>query len=101
MINMNLSFDADKKYIKLIDSVINESKMYSSRSEFLKSAVREKVEKQQDLNWRIKFKQDVKKMAETAVKRGWNGELLTREEKAKIADEFLKKKGFNPDLLAP
>ncbi len=98
---MNLSVNVDKKFVKLIDLIINESKMYSSRSEFLKSAIREKLEKQEELNRRLNLKKTVKEIGLNALNRGWSGKLLTKKEKRKIADEYLKKKGINPKLLAP
>ena len=98
---MNLTISVDKKFVELIDSVINECKTYSSRSEFLKDAVREKIEKLYDINWRLKFREDTKKMAETAKARGWNGELITKEEKNKIATEHLKDIGIDPAVLEP
>lgn len=82
-------------YIELLDEAIKNSRMYTSRSEFLKDAVREKLEKL------IKFNEETadiragaRKLAALAKARGWDGSMITREEKEKAAQELLKKKGF-------
>ncbi|MBI2529978.1 MAG: hypothetical protein HYW05_02445 [Candidatus Diapherotrites archaeon] len=83
------------EYVELLDKAISNSRMYSSRSEFLKDAVREKLEKL------IKFNEETadirvgaRKLAALAKARGWDGSLITREEKEKAHQELLKKKGF-------
>ncbi len=83
------------EYIELLDEVIKNSRMYTSRSEFLKDAVREKLEKL------IKFNEETadiragaRKLAALAKARGWDGHMITREEKEQALQELLKKKGF-------
>ena len=83
------------KYIKLLDKTIKESGMYSSRSEFLKDAVREKFAEIVEMNDRLTLvRKEAKKLAKKAKARGWNGRLPTKKEKDKWALDLMKKKGF-------
>ena len=85
----------DDKYIKLIDSVIFEGKQYSSRSEFLKDSVRKNLEQAIQFNKELRELKSVsRKFAEGAIKNGWDGTLLTREDKIKAADDLFRKKGW-------
>lgn len=90
-----LSVLVDKEFVRNVDAVLEKAKCYSSRSEFIKDAIREKtfelIEKQHELN---EFRKGVKKLAMLAKKRGYRGGFLTREERAKIADEYLKERGI-------
>lgn len=92
-----LSVLVEDEFVKNVDAVLRRTKLYSSRSEFIKDAVREKtlelMEKQQQLE---EFRKGVKKLARLAKKRGYKGGFLTREQKIKVANEMLKEHGFPP-----
>jgi len=90
-----LTVAVDEDYIKNLDLVIQSSKMYSSRSEFVKDAVREKVTELIKLNDDLNaIRAAAKRLAKKAKARGWDGSLPTKKERKRIADEFLKEKGF-------
>ncbi len=83
------------EFIEAIDKMIKNSKLYSSRSEFLKDAIREKllqVELVTDEKQRSRFL--TRKFALGALENGWDGNLISREEKQKAFLKFAKKKGF-------
>ena len=82
-------------FIKAIDKAIRKSKMYSSRSEFFKDAIREKFEQLLFPNpgaW--KLRKGFRELGKIARSRGWDGKLSTRKQRAEAADELLKEKGF-------
>lgn len=90
-----LSVQVDDKFVQLIDEVVKLSGLYSSRSEFLKDALRKNVAQMQEmLESRKAMRESAKRLGEKARATGWNGELPTRKERIKIADEFMKKKGW-------
>ena len=39
----------------------------------------------------------LKEAGQVMLSHGWNGKLLTRKERAKIADEYVKEKGWSLD----
>lgn len=79
----------DPKLMKKVDEIVKKEGLYHSRNDFVRDALRAKV---LALEWRLNFRADVKKMRETALARGWNGKMPTKEERNKIAIEFLKEK---------
>ena len=82
-------------FIKQLDQAIKESKMYSSRSEFLKDAVRAKLKELEENKEKIKkMHEATRQIGLSALKKGWNGELPTREHREKIFEEFIKEKGW-------
>jgi Arc/MetJ-type ribon-helix-helix transcriptional regulator len=83
--------NAEPALIKEIDKIVREEKTYSSRNDFVREAIRNLI---REYNW-LKAKKKAKIMGEKALKKGWNGELLTKKEKEKIANEYLKEKGFS------
>lgn len=86
-----LSVVVNDGYIKMIDTAIKKSELYSSRSEFIKDAIRDKFESllliDEDLK---KIRSATRALALKAKSKGWDGHMPTREERAKIADEYLK-----------
>ncbi|MFH1256876.1 MAG: ribbon-helix-helix domain-containing protein [Candidatus Diapherotrites archaeon] len=79
--------------IKEVDKIVKSEKLHNSRNEFIRDAVRSKV-----LEFRrSKVRKMLREIRDNALKNGWNGELLTREERDKMAKEFMKKKGFSLD----
>ena len=90
-----LTIAVDSEYLRVLDAVIKNSRLYSSRSEFVKDAVREKMQELVKLDGNLeKIKKAARALGKKALERGWDGTLLSKEEKAKIADEFIKEKGF-------
>jgi len=90
-----LTVEVDEKYAKAIDKAIAKTRMYSSRSEFLKDSIRknyiEMLKTDEDFR---RIDEAAEKLAKIAKERGYKGGLLTRREKHKIAREFLKEKGL-------
>lgn len=83
------------KYIKLLDKVIKDSQMYSSRSEFLKDAIREKFGELQEFNKDLDLmRKETRKLVMKAVARGWDGRMPTRKKREEALQELLKKEGF-------
>ncbi|MDD5148156.1 MAG: ribbon-helix-helix domain-containing protein [Candidatus ainarchaeum sp.] len=90
-----LTVEIHENYAKAIDELIKKSGMYSSRSEFLKDAIRKNYEEL------IKFDKGLseihelgKKIGADARAKGYNGGLLTKEERTKIALEYAKERGI-------
>ena len=90
-----LTVEVDEKYAKAIDKAIAKTKMYSSRSEFLKDSIRKNYLEMllTDEDFR-KMHEETAKLAKIARERGYKGGLLTRKERHKIAREFLKENGL-------
>ena len=83
--------NAEPSLIKEVDRIIKTQKLYSSRNEFVRDAIRSKVSECSALGVRQKFRE----IAENALKKGWSGEMPTRAKRAKIADEYLKELGLS------
>lgn len=84
----------DERFVKSIDRLIDSTGLYSSRSEFLKDAIRKNYEeliKHDEGRWKIH--QAGKELFKLAKKRGYKGGLLSKKEKDEIAREYMKKKG--------
>lgn len=81
--------------IAKVDEIIKAVKWYSSRNEFIRDAIRSKIVELE----RAEIRKDLKQVAKTCLKRGWNGEMPTREEREKCLKEFLKEKGLSWDEL--
>lgn len=91
-----LSVQVEDKLAKEIDSLIRRSGMYSSRSEFLKDAIRKNIMEFSALSDdQLKIRLGVRKLALKSYERGWRGEMPTQEERSKIADEYLKENRIN------
>ena len=86
-----LSVAIDERFVKVIDELISKSGMYSSRSEFLKDSIRknfdELLKTDEDLR---KIHEGLQKLKKLAYERGYDGRMPTREEREKIAREFVK-----------
>jgi len=81
--------NVEPRLIKQVDRLVKEEG-YPSRNEFVRDAIRSRVEELE----RLKIRKALKKLAKKAVKSGWDGSLLTQEEREKIFQEFIKEKGF-------
>jgi Arc/MetJ-type ribon-helix-helix transcriptional regulator len=86
-----LSVAVDETYARAIDEVIKSTKIYSSRSEFLKDAIRKNLAEILRLGEDLKkIHEESEKLAVKAKARGFKGKQLSRSERAKLAREFLK-----------
>jgi len=86
-----LSVGVEDKFASIIDEFIAKSGRYSSRSEFLKDSIRKNLDKQiESEGWRKSFMEGILELRKKAYARGYDGSLLTREERVKIADEWIK-----------
>lgn len=79
--------------VKEVDKIVRQEKLYSSRNDFVRDAIRSKVLEYR----RLKIRKVLKEVAKKALERGWNGEMPTRKERDNWAKEFLKEKGFSID----
>ena len=87
-----LSVEVGKNYAKAIDKAIAATGLYSSRSEFLKDSIRKNLVDTIELGGSLeKFRAGAKKLGAKARQKGYAGGLLSKEEKEKIALEFIKK----------
>jgi Arc/MetJ-type ribon-helix-helix transcriptional regulator len=85
-----ISFQVEDEMADLIQKSVSLG-LFSSRSEFLKEAVRLELDRQRERNeWRKQFDKVAKEMKVLAKKRGYDGRMPTRKERAKIADEWVK-----------
>ena len=80
----------EPKLVKEVDECVKSEGLHSSRNDFVRDAVREKVMAMRHK----KLSAHVRAMAKKALARGWNGKLLTRRERIKIANEHLREKGL-------
>ncbi len=80
----------EPKLVKEVDECVKSGGLHSSRNDFVRDAVRGKVMEMR----RTQMRKAAKALGRKMLKRGWNGELLTREDKIRIANEFLKEKGI-------
>ncbi len=88
-----LSVEVDDSYAKTIDKIIASSKMYSSRSEFLKDSIRKNLQEMTTLSSSLKkIRVESEKLASKATQRGFKGKMPTILQMEKIAKEFLKEK---------
>ncbi|MFT4305148.1 MAG: ribbon-helix-helix domain-containing protein [Candidatus Woesearchaeota archaeon] len=85
-----LSFQVEDVLAKDIDRIISKG-TFSSRSEFFKDAIRKSIEKEREMEeWRANFDKSIKQLRKKAYANGYDGRMPTREERAKIADEYLE-----------
>jgi Arc/MetJ-type ribon-helix-helix transcriptional regulator len=87
-----ISFEVSDAFAEAIDAFISYSGIYSSRSEFLKDSVRKNLEETKKTS---EFIQELRKssieLAKKAKAKGWDGKMLSKEERDKLAWEFIKK----------
>ncbi|MBM3282429.1 MAG: ribbon-helix-helix protein, CopG family [Candidatus Diapherotrites archaeon] len=88
-----LSVQVEDSFVQQIDEAIAVSGSYSSRSEFLKDAIRKAILEWHERAANRKLVHEVfREFGKKALAKGWDGSLLTREERIKIADEYMKEK---------
>ena len=80
----------EKKLIKDIDEIVKSNPSFHTRSEYIRTRLREDISEDKKLLF-DEIALEIKKMI---LKRGAKPGLLTKKEKKKIADEFLRQKGF-------
>ncbi|MCX6803514.1 MAG: ribbon-helix-helix domain-containing protein [Candidatus Diapherotrites archaeon] len=85
-----ISVDLKEPFLKDLNAFIKKSGQYTSRSEFIKEAIRKNMQEAESKEWRKRFHKAVEEMREKAYANGFDGKLLTREERARIADKFIK-----------
>lgn len=86
-----LTVAVDEKYVKLLDRVIKNSGLYSSRSEFVKEAVRQKMLRIIELDEEVKIiRKKMRKFRERHKHAYKDRGDLTREQKDKIASDYIK-----------
>ena len=81
----------DEEIVKNIDRIVKEDPFYENRSAYIRSMLRLNAKRDK---MRLELDRTAVKMAKLSKDRGAKLGLLTREEKIKIANEFLKEKGF-------
>lgn len=90
-----LTVEVEDSFAERIDEVISSTKIYSSRSEFLKDSIRKNISEILKFNEGLKkIHLATKKIAFKAKKRGFSGKLPSLKERGKLAKEFLKQKGL-------
>lgn len=88
-----LTVAIDESYAKAIDSAIASSKAYSSRSEFLKDAIRKNLSEMLKFNVDLrKIHEESEKLAMKARARGFSSRKISVEERERIAREFAREK---------
>jgi len=86
-----LSVEVDDKLVKTIDEVVAKSGRFSSRSEFLKDSIRKNLTHEAEVEENMKkFLVGITELRKKAYANGYDGRFPTREERAKIANEWLK-----------
>jgi Arc/MetJ-type ribon-helix-helix transcriptional regulator len=90
-----LSVEVQDSCVKAIDAVVASSGLYSSRSEFLKDSIRKNLAETTQMSDSLKsIRRGAEKLAAEARKRGYKGGLPTREERDKLAREYMKELGI-------
>ena len=87
-----LSVEVHDSLVKTIDNTIKKTGLYSSRSEFLKDAIRKNLLEtlMLDKDFR-KIHEAAEELRKKAYARGYDGRMPTKAERDKIAREFVKK----------
>jgi Arc/MetJ-type ribon-helix-helix transcriptional regulator len=88
------TFEIEDKFMRDIDALIKRTGKYKTRSEFFKDSARSKYKEIDEQEWRKKFRETADEMSRIAYSRGYKGGFPTREERAKIADEYIKKQNI-------
>lgn len=87
-----LTVEVEDGFVKAIDNVVKKSSLYSSRSEFLKDAIRKNLAETAELDEGLKkIREGAIELGRLARSRGWDGKMPTKGERDKIAEEYIKK----------
>ena len=84
-----VSFEVDDIFLKEIDLMIKVNGKYVSRSEFIKDSLRKNYS--ENMVWKEKTLEVAQKYKKLALERGWDNKLLTKKERAKLAENWVKK----------
>ncbi len=84
------NFRISKGLIDSIDNIVKHDSSFSNRSEYIRTRLREDVAKDR----RKLIDEYPLKIKDMLIARGAKPGLMTRAEKIKIANEYLKRKGF-------
>ena len=90
-----LTVAIDESYAKAIDGAIADSKAYSSRSEFLKDAIRKNLVEMLKFNENLrKIHEESEKLALKARERGFRSKKFSVEERERLAKQFIREKNI-------
>ena len=85
---IQLPIRVEKELVKQIDRIVKSNSLYRSRSDFIRTKLKEEVEEE---NKKL-IDSLALEIKEELIKRGAKPGLMTKKQKKEIADEFLKKK---------
>ena len=90
-----LSVEVNDSLVRIIDNAVKKSGFYSSRSEFLKDAIRKNLLEtlMLDKDFR-KVHEAAEELRKKAYARGYDGRMPTKAERNKIAREFIKERNL-------
>jgi len=88
---VHLPLRIEQSVIDTIDEIVRQNPDYRSRSDYIRKRLYEDSKKDEIMR---QLDQTAKEIAKIIIKRGAKPGLLTRAERIKIADEFLKEKGL-------
>jgi len=80
--------NAEPQLIKEVDYLVKKEKLYSSRNEFIRDAIRTRVLEYR----RMMIRRMLKSAAKNAIRKGWNGKMPSKAKMDKITKEFIKSK---------
>lgn len=79
--------------VKEVDRLVRDDRLYRSRNEFFRDAVRARLIEIRA----VMIEEKAKPMIEKLRKRGYRPRMMTQEEKQKAADEYLGSKGIDAE----
>jgi Arc/MetJ-type ribon-helix-helix transcriptional regulator len=88
--------NVEPKLVEEVDRLVKSEKIYSSRNEFIRDAIRSKVMEYR----KVDLRRALGKIRQNALANGWNGEMPSKKEREKIAREHLKELGFSDKQIS-
>gem|GEM_PF-1138795 len=86
-----VSVELEDGFLSQVDEVVRRSGRFSSRSEFFKDSLRKNLADEMDFLSRFgQFKKGITALRKKAYSNGYAGSLLSRSEKERIANEWVK-----------
>jgi Arc/MetJ-type ribon-helix-helix transcriptional regulator len=85
-----LNIRIESKLVEDIDNAVKSDPSYNSRSDYIRSVVRERVRADR----KRRLDEMALKLRDLALSRGAKPGLLTHEEKQQIFEEFMREKGW-------
>lgn len=89
-----LTVEVDDEFAKQIDSVISSSKLYSSRSEFLKDSMRKNLSEMLGMSESLKKLRASTEELYRKVKARGGPRKISRKERDELAMQFAREKGL-------